>query len=142
MAGAFAHGKGQLSQVARGSPQVGNSPADHHVVAVGQHELEVAAADRAVGPPAVLHHPVLVHRLHRHAGELLRETVGANPHLDILGHCTGRMRTGRRSRPESRFDAEVVFAAAITGLLHGRLQPRQTHSVTFAFWSKPLEMED
>ena len=36
----------------------------------------------------------------------------ANPHLDILGHVTGRMRTGRRSRPESAFDAEIVFAAA------------------------------
>jgi putative hydrolase len=36
----------------------------------------------------------------------------ANPHLDILGHCTGRMKTGRRNRPESAFDAEVVFAAA------------------------------
>jgi putative hydrolase len=35
----------------------------------------------------------------------------ANPHLDILGHCTGRMRTGRRDRPESEFDADAVFAA-------------------------------
>ena len=39
-------------------------------------------------------------------------TALANPHLDILGHCTGRMRTGRRSRPESAFDADLVFAAA------------------------------
>jgi putative hydrolase len=36
----------------------------------------------------------------------------ADPHLDILGHCTGRMVTGKRSRPPSSFDAEVVFAAA------------------------------
>jgi putative hydrolase len=47
----------------------------------------------------------------------------ANPHLDILGHCTGRI-VGRRhhvvgddddrkgSRPESEFNAELVFAAA------------------------------
>jgi putative hydrolase len=34
----------------------------------------------------------------------------ANPHSDILGHCTGRMVLGR-GRPESEFDAEVVFAA-------------------------------
>jgi putative hydrolase len=34
----------------------------------------------------------------------------ANPHTDILGHCTGRMVTGK-GRPESQFDAEVVFAA-------------------------------
>ncbi|MFN8639401.1 MAG: PHP domain-containing protein [Dehalococcoidia bacterium] len=33
----------------------------------------------------------------------------ANPHLDILGHCTGRMRTSKRDRPESEFDAERVF---------------------------------
>jgi putative hydrolase len=39
-------------------------------------------------------------------------TALADPHLDILGHCTGRMVTGRRSRPPSAFDAEIVFAAA------------------------------
>jgi putative hydrolase len=36
----------------------------------------------------------------------------ANPHLDILGHLTGRMVTGKRHRPPSEFDAEIVFAAA------------------------------
>jgi putative hydrolase len=36
----------------------------------------------------------------------------ANPRMDILGHCTGRMRMGaRKDRPESEFDAEIVFAA-------------------------------
>ena len=36
----------------------------------------------------------------------------ANPHTDILGHCTGRLVTGGRgTRPESEFDAEIVFAA-------------------------------
>ena len=39
-------------------------------------------------------------------------TALANPHLDILGHCTGRMKTGRRTRPPSSFEAEIVFAAA------------------------------
>ncbi|MGE5595377.1 MAG: PHP domain-containing protein [Hyphomicrobiales bacterium] len=34
----------------------------------------------------------------------------ANPHLDILGHCTGRIVVGR-GRPPSEFDAEMVFAA-------------------------------
>ncbi|GAA1967710.1 PHP domain-containing protein [Catenulispora subtropica] len=33
-----------------------------------------------------------------------------NPHVDVLGHCTGRIVTGR-GRPQSRFDAEAVFAA-------------------------------
>ena len=36
----------------------------------------------------------------------------ANPHLDVLGHVTGRMTTGKRRRPPSQFDAEIVFAAA------------------------------
>ncbi len=35
----------------------------------------------------------------------------ANPHVDVLGHCTGRMVTGTRKRPESEFDAERVFDA-------------------------------
>jgi putative hydrolase len=34
----------------------------------------------------------------------------ASPHVDILGHCTGRIVVGR-GRPESQFDAELVFAA-------------------------------
>ena len=33
-----------------------------------------------------------------------------NPHTDILGHCTGRLITGR-GRPQSTFDAQAVFAA-------------------------------
>ena len=39
-------------------------------------------------------------------------TALADPNLDILGHCTGRMKTRKRNRPESSFDAEIVFAAA------------------------------
>jgi putative hydrolase len=34
----------------------------------------------------------------------------ANPNTDILGHCTGRLLAGR-GRPESEFDAEMVFEA-------------------------------
>ncbi len=34
----------------------------------------------------------------------------ANPHMDVLGHCTGRIVVGR-GRPESEFDAEAVFDA-------------------------------
>jgi putative hydrolase len=37
-------------------------------------------------------------------------TAVANPNLDILGHCTGRLVVGK-GRPESTFDAELVFAA-------------------------------
>src|SRR5215469_15698194 len=38
-------------------------------------------------------------------------TAIASPHVDVLGHCTGRMQAGRRNRPESQFDAAAVFAA-------------------------------
>jgi putative hydrolase len=37
-------------------------------------------------------------------------TAVANPHVDILGHCTGRIVVGK-GRPESDFDAELVFHA-------------------------------
>lgn len=33
-----------------------------------------------------------------------------NPHTDVLGHCTGRLVSGR-GRPQSAFDAEAVFTA-------------------------------
>jgi putative hydrolase len=39
----------------------------------------------------------------------------SNPHTDVLGHCTGRQVLGHgrggKGRPESEFDAELVFAA-------------------------------
>jgi putative hydrolase len=37
-------------------------------------------------------------------------TAVSSPHVDVLGHCTGRLLAGRR-RPESQFDPEAVFAA-------------------------------
>jgi len=44
--------------------------------------------------------------------EMTRRMVRAvaDPHVDVLGHCTGRKITGR-GRPPSRFDADIVFAA-------------------------------
>jgi putative hydrolase len=36
----------------------------------------------------------------------------SNPVVDVLGHCTGRLVTGR-GRPESEFDAEKVFEACV-----------------------------
>jgi putative hydrolase len=36
-------------------------------------------------------------------------TAIRSPHMDILGHCTGRIVVGR-GRPESEFDADAVFA--------------------------------
>ncbi|MFL6130520.1 MAG: PHP domain-containing protein [Mycobacteriales bacterium] len=45
-------------------------------------------------------------------GPMTERMVAAvrNPHTDVLGHCTGRMVTGSRKRPESEFDPEAVFA--------------------------------
>jgi putative hydrolase len=47
-------------------------------------------------------------------------TAIADPHSDVLGHCTGRLVIGRRQRdgtqkprPESQFDAETVFRACV-----------------------------
>ncbi len=38
----------------------------------------------------------------------------SNPFTNVLGHCTGRLvEGGRGTRPESTFDAEVVFAACV-----------------------------
>lgn len=38
----------------------------------------------------------------------------SNPFTNVLGHCTGRLvEGGRGTRPESQFDAEVVFAACV-----------------------------
>ncbi|MGH3669459.1 MAG: PHP domain-containing protein [Pseudonocardiaceae bacterium] len=47
------------------------------------------------------------------AAEMTRRmlTAVANPHVDVLGHCTGRKVAGPRQRPESQFDADAVFAA-------------------------------
>ena len=53
----------------------------------------------------------------------------ANPHTDVLGHCTGRLVIGRRQRngtqqprPESQFDAEAVFTRLRRARHRGRDQ--------------------
>jgi len=57
-----------------------------------------------------------VHSKLRQDGALMTERMlraVASPHVDILGHCTGRMidADGGVKRPQSAFDAERVFAA-------------------------------
>lgn len=51
-------------------------------------------------------------KLRMPAREMTERMVAAvsNPHVDVLGHCTGRLIAGR-GRPESSFDAEAVFTA-------------------------------
>jgi putative hydrolase len=56
-------------------------------------------------------------KLRMDSGPMTARMVRAveNPHVDILGHCTGRLVTGR-GRPPSTFDPEAVFnACASTG---------------------------
>jgi putative hydrolase len=56
---------------------------------------------------------VSVHsKLRMDARAMTRRMVAAvrDPHANVLGHCTGRLVTGR-GRPESQFDADEVFAA-------------------------------
>jgi putative hydrolase len=51
-------------------------------------------------------------KLRMPAAEMTRRMVAAvcSPHVDVLGHCTGRMVLGR-GRPESEFDPQQVFGA-------------------------------
>ena len=51
-------------------------------------------------------------KLRMDPGPMTRRMIAAvrNPHTDVLGHCTGRIITGR-GRPQSQFDAEAVFTA-------------------------------
>jgi len=52
-------------------------------------------------------------RLRMPAGPMTDRMVAAiaNPHTDVLGHCTGRLLGGRGRRPESVFDPGTVFTA-------------------------------
>jgi putative hydrolase len=50
------------------------------------------------------------------APDMTRRMVAAvrNPHVNVLGHCTGRMVMGARgTRKQSQFDAKAVFTACV-----------------------------
>ena len=64
---------------------------------LGQLDMVVASVHSELRMPA----PEMTSRM---------VTAIASPHVDVLGHCTGRRVLGR-SRPESEFDAETVFRA-------------------------------
>jgi len=53
-------------------------------------------------------------KLRMEKGAMTRRMIAAiaNPHADVLGHCTGRYVVGR-GRPQSEFDAEAVFRACV-----------------------------
>jgi putative hydrolase len=71
---------------------------DQHDDLLGQLDVVVASVHSKLRMPA---------------GPMTRRMVTAirNPHVDVLGHCTGRLLGGRARRPESVFDPEAVFAA-------------------------------
>jgi putative hydrolase len=51
-------------------------------------------------------------RMERRAMTRRMMTAVADPHTNVLGHCTGRLvQGGRGTRPQSEFDAKAVFAA-------------------------------
>ena len=68
--------------------------------ALDQHEDLLAQVDVVV---ASVHS-----KLRMEADPMTRRMVAAvaSPHVDVLGHCTGRLLTGR-GRPESEFDEDV-----------------------------------
>jgi putative hydrolase len=72
--------------------------------ALDQSEELLARVDVVVGS---------VHsKLRMESAPMTRRMVAAiaSPHVDVLGHCTGRLLTGR-GRPKSEFDVGVVLAA-------------------------------
>ena len=72
--------------------------------ALDQHEELLARVDVVV---ASVHS-----KLRMEADAMTRRMVAAvaSPHVDVLGHCTGRLLVGR-GRPESTFDDDVVIEA-------------------------------
>ncbi|AWB87709.1 PHP domain-containing protein [Mycetocola zhujimingii] len=53
-------------------------------------------------------------KLRMPSGEMTKRMLAAirHPHINVLGHCTGRLvQGGRGTRPQSTFDAAAVFAA-------------------------------
>jgi len=70
---------------------------DQHEDLLGQLDVVVASVHSKLRMPA---------------GPMTERMVTAvrNPHVDVLGHCTGRLLAGR-GRPESAFDPDAVFGA-------------------------------
>ncbi len=80
-------------------------------------EVDILAAGELDHPDSVLAEcDVVVASVHSRLAEdetaMTARMVGAvaNPNVDILGHCTGRM-VAHKKRAESKFDADEVFEA-------------------------------
>ena len=75
----------------------------------GSLDQTVAMLDRLDVVVASVHSKL---RMDRDAMTRRMLAAVADPHTDVLGHCTGRLvKGGRGTRPQSQFDAEAVFAA-------------------------------
>jgi len=93
-----------------------DSPAFRILTAIEVDILDDGTLDQQADLLAEL--DIVVASVHSHlradSASMTRRMVYAvaNPNVDILGHCTGRLVEGDRgTRPESEFDAEVVFEA-------------------------------
>jgi putative hydrolase len=76
---------------------LGDGSLDQRDDLLGQLDMVVASVHSELRMPA----PEMTSRM---------VTAIASPHVDVLGHCTGRRVLGR-GRPESDFDADAVFMA-------------------------------
>jgi putative hydrolase len=77
------------------------------ILADGSLDLPDELLDRLDVVVASVHHEI-----HQPAPQMTKRlvTAVANPHVDILGHCTNR-KIGSRTRRPSTFDPDYVFAA-------------------------------
>jgi putative hydrolase len=106
----------QLDEVARLNERLaGETPPFQVLTGIEVDILEDGSLDQE--PELLERLDVVVASVHSKlrmpAREMTRRmlTAVANPHMDVLGHVTGRIVQGRRGRPESEFDPEQVFAA-------------------------------
>lgn len=74
---------------------------DQHADLLAQLDIVVASVHSKLGMSS----PAMTRRM---------VTAVANPNVDVLGHATGRLVRGDRgTRPESQFDADLVFQACL-----------------------------
>jgi histidinol phosphatase-like PHP family hydrolase len=109
----------RLNEVFAEEAETGQGAAFRLLTGIECDILEDGSLDQEPGLLAELDLVVAsVHsKLRMPRAEMTARMVAAvsNPHTDVLGHCTGRQVRGHgrggRGRPESEFDAELVFAA-------------------------------
>jgi len=106
--------KAQLEVVAEINPRLASEGDFRILTGIEVDILEDGGLDQDPGLLAELDVVVAsVHsKLRMESGPMTRRMLRAveSPHVDILGHCTGRIVVGR-GRPESSFDSGAVFRA-------------------------------